>query len=107
MAEKTEKHDVNLPLLLTLGVSTTLVVWLLVIVAQGLYNWQTLATNDQQIARLRPNEYQQALIQQGQTLRTVGWTENPAERRVRIDIDRAMQIVARNGGLLPSTRPAP
>ena len=99
------KQEVNVPLLITIGIISAV---LLLVATFGVQAWYANAEQTEEAIKAEDapaSDYVQLRQSQATALNQFGWADK-SKGIVRIPIDDAMRIIVQNNGALPSTQPS-
>ena len=98
------KQEVNIPLALTIGFISGL---LLLVMTFGMQAWYESAEETivaEKLLDAPKSDYVQLKENQAKSITEIGWAD-PSHTNVRIPIDQAMAIMVETNGKLPATQP--
>ncbi|MGD1148680.1 MAG: hypothetical protein ABR961_12110 [Thermoanaerobaculaceae bacterium] len=95
-----ETGEPNTPLTALIGVVFAIVLFALVVFLQAFFYWSEERENVRKVVAVAPEELSQLRAQQLETLHSYRFVD-PKAGVVAIPIDRAMELVVRDGGKSP------
>lgn len=98
------KQQINIPVVVTVGVISGLVLIVLLLGTQAWYSHEEAAESAAKGAGYQPSEFVVQREQQRADLKSAHWADHTGQT-VMIPIDQAMDLIVQSGGKLPSTQP--
>ena len=98
------KQEVNIPLALTIGFISGLLLLVMTFGMQAWYESAEQAIMAENVLDAPKSDYVQLKETQAKSITEIGWAD-PSHTNVRIPIDQAMAIMVETNGKLPATQP--